>query len=1279
MRSNRASTNQSGWAPALRVLHEFETLNSREGDENAGFLSVEHGFMPSAPPLTRLSSEFLAWDQLAAELPALHASLQLRRRVEQLPVLDASDAALPARELLRACALLGIVAHAYWYVDPRPPRELPSSIRVPWAEVRRRLERGPEALSYIDLIVYNWRLIDPDRPDPLVVENLDLLVPTIGNREERVFYLTQLEILARTRGLVRYTAAAQTAVLASDDAALEGALAGIVQCLTDVVRRSLLKLDPNPYSPTHVNPVVWAKTVAPLAVPFHAGVQGPSGTSSPLFNTLDLFLGRKDYHSFLGREIKQLRATYPRAWQSFLMALTQVSVAEYVERSSSFPVKSAWAEVLELYAGQNGFLGRHRMKVYGYLELAFKVGRSVTIGGFGGVFKDRTWDLVDNELSAAQAERPSLRQGMAHRARVMRVGSTGPEAEKRAGRVVLDVSQLALRYQPGDRCLVLPENDPQLVSRTLSALGARGDEPVSLTEEWRAVSAMRPELVGVMHLTVRDVLRFGSIRPVSARVAEALHARTQSRWLLQRIVDGNTERLELWELLVKLAAEGMDPIALFRAPDLPSSEGLCRLLPPLRPRVYSISSTSHDAEGRQSPRLELTVGQLRYGSDASELAGAEQYHGTASTFLMEAERYQREVPFTIERSDRFVLPSDDAVPIVMFAGGTGISPFRAFIEARSRRAGLAPDWLFLSLRSPAELLYTEELARAVERGSLVLCVAFTRSGAKLELTPDGALGLTSGPVRRIDDLMLEQADVLYRLLAPRSAAGAGAHAYICGRAGFADAVTSTLKRIYSRGVEPGREHLASQRLYQLAGEGRLLQEIHTDAEVGAELPQHHDLSEIAQHNDAEHGTWLVIDRAVYDMTEFMELHPGGRRIIQAHAGIDATHGFTRAHHQRADVDAMREQYRIGEVRSCHFDDHAVRVEGPSGPVTVNCALLHRSFVGALHMVVEMQNAFAADVSLQQETVGVEAPTERTAYKLARALETHLRFVRSYLRVLSGETLPGLWWLCQGLLFPEAPRDWMGRHLAQTSDVQLAHSGHVLVDTVWSELELWLEDPRAERIRELLLSLDAWLLAEMKQTLIGALRVFEHNGPFTRQLGAGQIKLACERAAQLVERYHERMADELSRALERPATLSERVTENDVSAAVLERLYTGTYWTLEENPSRKLVVLQRTPLALASLADLQHENEQLLSCLSSHHREYGLVVDTRAAPLRNDPEFEGAMARLRNVLTGHFKRTAVLLESKLGELQVTRLERDERRPTLATRSESAALKFAAGGS
>jgi hypothetical protein len=391
--------------PAQRTLRAYELLNQRAGHENAGFLSEAHGFLPIVPPLERLDARFAPWDEVAAELPLLYRGLGVRRRLAALPVLDASADALPKPQLLRACALLGMLAHAYWHADCRPVITLPDAISLPWAQLRTRLGRSQPVLSYIDLVVYNWKPPRSEPAAPRTVETLELLFPTIGNREERVFYLTQLEILVRTAAVVPLTAAAQTAVWQRDDAALVRALEGIEACLAEVLRTSLRKIDPRKPSVTHVDPVIWAKTVAPFAVPFAREYQGPSGTSSPVFSALDVFFNRRQHASILGREMLLLRGNYPPAWQAFLRALSEPSVASYVAQRSNPALAAAWQGALERYTGPDGFLERHRMKVYGYLELAFKVGRTLTIGGFSGAFTRRTWDEVDLALRDAHQER----------------------------------------------------------------------------------------------------------------------------------------------------------------------------------------------------------------------------------------------------------------------------------------------------------------------------------------------------------------------------------------------------------------------------------------------------------------------------------------------------------------------------------------------------------------------------------------------------------------------------------------------------------------------------------------------------------------------------------------------------------------------------------------------------------------------------------------------------------------------------------------------------------
>lgn len=1330
-------------SPCRAVLREAERRAARVGHENDGFLSWSHGFIPRARPLQTLGPEFAVWDELAAQLPELHRSLELRRRIEALPVLEASAGVLDDKRALRACALLAILAQAYWYVELRPPGHLPDAIRRPWAQLRQRLDRPQEVLSYIDLIVYNWQLDNPALPDPMQVENMSLLLPTVGNREEQVFYLTQVEILARASPMVRLATQAQDAVLHEDQEALEEVLLGIIAFLTKIVRISLPKINPNPFGITHVDPVVWAKTVAPFAVPMRSGDQGPSGTSSPIFNTLDLFFGRTQHRSFLGREIQQLRNAYPPAWQAFLEAVGQLSVADYIERTGSKSLRGSWREAFELYAGPNGFLGRHRMKVYGYLELAFKVGRSVTIGGFGGVFKDRTWDQVDNELEASRAERLQGFPAVCPQAQVQSA-SPGDSSPSGVRHLTLDVSKAGVRYRVGDRCAIYPENSPELIERTLGALGARGDERVSMTDEWRAAGNVRRELAGKTELQLRDVLRFGCIRPVTPRIAEALHARTQSRALLEQLDRGCTERWELWELVERLRADGLDPVCLWREPGDELSEQLCRLIPPERPRIYSIASATPSPLGRPAETLELTVGQLRYTSSEPAPEGPGQIsgcpvlspelfaqqgsrEGTASSFLVRAGRDGTPVPFCIERPARFQLPDDPRTPIVFFAGGTGVSPFRGFLRERVRTSSSGLCWLFWSLRSSEDFSRDEELVLALRAGVLRLDVCFSREASRVDYDPGRGLSVSPGAPRRVGDLIQEAATArqLAALLAPRSLGGLGGSAYVCGRSGFARSVLDALKRVFrdfafespasscpqsvpgfatsqaraltgEGRVEPGscgtsahageaeseltREARANGVLRHLVANNRLLLEIHTDAQPHGETPRWIDSSEIAEHNSEAAGYWMVIDRIVYDLSEFANLHPGGRRVVQAYAGLDATHGYARAHYQRPEVDAMREMYRIGMLRTLEFDDYTADVLGPSGNYRVSCRTVHAAWVQALQLVVEMQNALTADYSLQEGvTTAGEPETARGPYKLSRRVETHYRFLEHYQRVLESETLPNLWRISQVLFAPEASPDWMSTELSALQQSGAVRETQALGLDLFQNFATHALDPVA--LTQVLCRLeraDQRLLSELKQALSSGVRAFERHQQRTRLCGARDVRAACV-AALAAFREGATLLGETLRMSRLPSV--PRVDPELPSGRgpkLVRRLYSSEHWVFEEEPEQSLAILQRTPVPWASLAQLTFENESILNGLRPGQAEHGLLVDMRQAPIRNDADFENAMARLRLVLTAHFKRMAILLDSNLGELQVTRIERDERRNALATRSESTALKFLQGG-
>ena len=204
-----------------------------------------------------------------------------------------------------------------------------------------------------------------------------------------------------------------------------------------------------------------------------------------------------------------------------------------------------------------------------------------------------------------------------------------------------------------------------------------------------------------------------------------------------------------------------------------------------------------------------------------------------------------------------------------------------------------------------------------------------------------------------------------------------------------------------------------------------------------------------------------------------------------------------------------------------------------------------------------------------------------------------------------------------------------------------------------------------------------MLEELKNTLTHGVQVFEEFEVETRQRGSEALIASCRRAMTAVQEYYERLDAKWRRIFDTPPLRRGR-TSTHWPAATIRRLHDSEFWLLEEFPEQQIAVLHRTPLPASSLAALAADNDALLLALRDEHRNFGLVVDTREAPLRNDKAFEQTMAKLRLELTSRFQRSAVLLDSALGELQVSRLERDEGRNTFITRSASAAFRFAAGG-
>ncbi|MFC7761037.1 FHA domain-containing protein [Catellatospora bangladeshensis] len=1094
---------------ARRVVTAAQAHNQRVGHELDGFLSVAHGFLPAQPPLLAFPDSHRAWDEMTDRLPDLFRRLTLRRAFDAMPVLDARPEALPDRYLLRASTMLGVFAHAYQYMAIDPPAALPDSLLRPWTTVSRRLGKQTPAVSYIDLFFYNWRLRDPAGPGRWTTWICSCrrgTTPPSGcstwSRPSSRWGSPRPGRHARRPGGGGRRRPGRAGGRAPGDPRPAAA-------------RHPGDLPPDRSQPRARHPldqVLWAKTVGTAGVPIFDGAPSPSGTAQPQIHALDAFLERRDYGSLVGQQSTYLAGYFPRHWQELVAALREVSVRQYVEDSRSSALRGVYNAMLNAYVGDRGWMGLHRIKAYGFLEVAFKVGRQVTTGArFTGLFKDRTWDKVDGELAVVREERrPPVGApvvfGTARRGRVV----TG-ESGAWTCYLDIDVTGQGVHHLPGDRVGVLAEHDDDLVRRTVAALQATGDELVPLTPSWRAAVACREGYGEVDVLPLRTLLRFARLRPIGREVAKRLVKLTAvGAW--QRVVDARMEdQWELWDVLNLLYAGGYDVARLWKA-DAGEHDAFCAVIAPEPFRLYSIASAP--PPGEPATALKLVVAGLDYTSARTPWSYPRKRQGAASHFLRRAGLDGRQrLALQIVATPRFRLPADPARPVVMFAAGSGIAPFLGFVAART---GPGENRLYLGIRTPDEFVEHPELDTAVAAGRLHLSVAFSRADAAIQF--DGRRhGVGAGQRRRVDDVIRAEADALWELLRPVADGGRGAFVYVCGSSRFAVAVLQALT-----GIVPGdgREFLR-----QLVADGRLAQDVFTTYLGHAQQTPRFEISDLAQHDTPEAGYWMAIGGAVIDVSEFIHLHIGGPHIVRNYVGMDATAAYRKVlHHAHAEIDSQLSMYQIGHLRRLQFGARWGVVLDEDGLHSLPLEELFRTWVRFLYMLVAMRNALTADYGFTTSvtTMG-EDPRELTPFKAQYVIEGHRRFLVSYLDGLLHDDLRTLWQHTVGFCDPRQDVRQLDAELAALSerpDVTLVRSSVSAV----KELLLIGEDlPRVTALCRTYAHADVQLLGDLKAAVLQGIRAFEvHEADVVEQAG-GTLLTAVRDVLAAVSAYYERLA------------------------------------------------------------------------------------------------------------------------------------------------------------
>jgi len=378
-----------------------------------------------------------------------------------------------------------------------------------------------------------------------------------------------------------------------------------------------------------------------------------------------------------------------------------------------------------------------------------------------GAASNETGTQAYNTIAGQPASAPHYDRKHPYPAELLeRICLNGRGSTKRVNHLEFSLEESGLSYEPGDSVGVMVHNDPRVVERLLDNLKLSGSETVELGQETMPLSQALQERLELTRLTRPTVERWAKVSD-SRELAQRLENRRELiGWLHGR---------DLLDLTAQYPVEGLD------------AQTLVRQLRKLPPRLYSIASSQAAVE----EEVHLTVAEVRY-----EARGRER-EGVASTWLSNRLAEDGRASVFIDRNKNFKLPSDPDTPIIMVGPGTGIAPFRAFMQEREAKGHKGKNWLFFGDRNfETDFLYQREWLQWRKLGLLNrLDVAFSRDG------PEKVY---------VQHRIREAAPQVWAWLEE------GAHFYVCGDANaMAPDVNEALMDVVMQEGKKGREQAQS--------------------------------------------------------------------------------------------------------------------------------------------------------------------------------------------------------------------------------------------------------------------------------------------------------------------------------------------------------------------------------------------------------------------------------------------------------------------------------------
>jgi len=339
---------------------------------------------------------------------------------------------------------------------------------------------------------------------------------------------------------------------------------------------------------------------------------------------------------------------------------------------------------------------------------------------------------------------------------------TGEGSEKETRHIELTLDE-GMTYTPGDAVGIIPENRAEAVEAVLKALGYKGDERVldHYKVEISLEEALRTRL-GIGKLARGAVGQYAKLAPEVAGLKVMVGPDNKAR--AEEYCWGR----EFVDLATDFPGVITDPQQLFH------------VLQRLTPRMYSIASS----QAMHRDNVQTTVRVIRYESHGRER------QGLASGHLGDRAGVGATMPIFLHSNASFRLPEDTTAPVIMIGPGTGIAPFRAFLEERQATGQTGDNWLFFGeQREKMDFLYKEQLMGMHRDGVLAhLDTAFSRDQAQKVY---------------VQDKMQEKSKELFSWLER------GAYFYVCGDATrMAKDVETALLDVIARGSNGTLEHAA---------------------------------------------------------------------------------------------------------------------------------------------------------------------------------------------------------------------------------------------------------------------------------------------------------------------------------------------------------------------------------------------------------------------------------------------------------------------------------------